>query len=93
MMDTTLGWIGFEQAATIREEGSEKFADLATMKEKDIRDLAESYSIGALLPMGGPFSGYSIHDRSHLLGPGLRADWRGTFTSNCRCRALSGRVG
>jgi hypothetical protein len=46
-MDTILGWIGFDQAATrdrIREEGFEMFADLATMKEKDIRDLAESYS-------------------------------------------------
>jgi hypothetical protein len=47
MMDTILGCIGFDQAATrtrIREEGFETFADLATMKEKDIRNLAESYS-------------------------------------------------
>ena len=47
MMDTILEWIGFEQEATrtrIREEGFDTFADLATMKEKDIRDLAESYS-------------------------------------------------
>jgi hypothetical protein len=48
VMDTILGcWIGFDQVATrdrIREEGFETFADLATMKEKDIRDLAESYS-------------------------------------------------
>ena len=47
VMDTILGWIGFEQEATrtrIREEGFDTFADLATMKEKDIRDLAESYS-------------------------------------------------
>ena len=47
VMDTILEWIGFEQDATrarIREEGFETFADLATMKEKDIRDLAESYS-------------------------------------------------
>ena len=46
-MDTILGWIGFDQPATrdrIREEGFETFADLATMKEKDVRDLAESYS-------------------------------------------------
>lgn len=45
-MDTVLMWIGFEQEATrnrIREEGFESFDDLATMKEKDIRDLAESY--------------------------------------------------
>ena len=47
VMDTILEWIGFDQEATrdrIREEGFETFADLATMKEKDIRDLAESYS-------------------------------------------------
>ena len=47
MMDTILEWIGFEQEATrtrIREEGFDTFADLATMKEKDICDLAESYS-------------------------------------------------
>ena len=47
MMDTILGWIGFDQEATrtrIREEGFDTFSDLATMKEKDIRDLAESYS-------------------------------------------------
>jgi hypothetical protein len=46
VMDTVLMWIGFEQEATrnrIREEGFESFDDLATMKEKDIRDLAESY--------------------------------------------------
>lgn len=47
VMDMILEWIGFNQEATracIREEGFETFADLATMKEKDIRDLAESYS-------------------------------------------------
>lgn len=47
VMDIILSWIGFDQEATrarIREEGFETFADLATMKEKDIRDLAESYS-------------------------------------------------
>ena len=47
VMDTILTWIGFDQEATrvrIREEGFDTFADLATMKEKDIRDLAESYS-------------------------------------------------
>ncbi len=47
VMNTILGWIGFEQAATrdrIREEGFETFADLATMKELDICNLAESYS-------------------------------------------------
>jgi hypothetical protein len=47
MMDTILEWIGFEQEVTrtrIREEGFDTFADLATMKEKDICDLAESYS-------------------------------------------------
>jgi hypothetical protein len=47
VMDTILEWIGFDQEATrtrIRDEGFDTFADLATMKEKDIRDLAESYS-------------------------------------------------
>jgi hypothetical protein len=46
VMDTVLTWIGFDQVNTrnrIREEGFETFEDLATMKEKDIRDLAESY--------------------------------------------------
>ena len=46
-MDTILQWIGFDQEATctrIRDEGFDTFADLATIKEKDIRDLAESYS-------------------------------------------------
>ena len=46
VMDTVLLWIGFDQEATrdrLREEGFESFGDLATMKEKDIRDLAESY--------------------------------------------------
>jgi hypothetical protein len=46
IMDTILSWIGFEQEATrerIREEGFASFADLMPMKEKDIRDLAESY--------------------------------------------------
>ena len=47
VMDTVLEWIGFNVAATrerIREEGFETFDDLVTMKEKDVRDLAESYS-------------------------------------------------
>ena len=47
IMDVILGWIGFDQVATrdrIREEGFETFDDLSNMKEKDIRDLAESYS-------------------------------------------------
>jgi hypothetical protein len=46
VMDTVLTWIGFDQEATrarIRAEGFDTFADLAIMKEKDIRDLAESY--------------------------------------------------
>ena len=46
VMDTVLVWVGFERQATrdrLREEGFESFTDLATMKEKDIRDLAESY--------------------------------------------------
>jgi hypothetical protein len=46
VMNTILDWIGFDQQATrdrIREEGFETFADLATMKVKDVRNLAESY--------------------------------------------------
>lgn len=47
VMDTILNWIGFEQQEAtrerIREEGFASFADLMPMKEKDIRDLAESY--------------------------------------------------
>ena len=46
VLDTVLTWIGFDQENTrnrIREEGFESFDDLVTMKEKDIRDLAESY--------------------------------------------------
>lgn len=45
-MDTALQWIGFENAATrdrLRVEGFDSFDDLKPMKEKDIRDLAESY--------------------------------------------------
>ena len=47
VMDMILAWTGFDQVATrtrIRDEGFDTFADVATMKEKDIRDLAESYS-------------------------------------------------
>ena len=46
VMDIVLTWIGFDQPATrarIRAEGFESFDGLTTMKEKDIRDLAESY--------------------------------------------------
>jgi hypothetical protein len=46
IMDTVLTWIGFDADATrerIRAEGFDTFDDLATLKEKDIRDLAESY--------------------------------------------------
>jgi hypothetical protein len=45
-MDLALEWIGFGIAATrerIRVEGFGTFEDLNSMKEKDIRDLAESY--------------------------------------------------
>lgn len=41
-----LQWIGFENIATrdrLRDEGFSTFDDLKSMKEKDIRDLAESY--------------------------------------------------
>lgn len=46
VMDTNLTWIGFEQEATrqlLLEEGFESFADVLAMKEKDVRDLADSY--------------------------------------------------
>ena len=45
-VDLALQWIGFDTPATrnrLRLEGFENFEDLASMKEKDIRDLAESY--------------------------------------------------
>jgi hypothetical protein len=45
-MDTILTWIGFDQEATsvrVREESFDTFADLATINEKDIHDLSESY--------------------------------------------------
>ena len=45
-MDTALQWVGFENENTrerLRSEGFESFDDLKSMKEKDIRDLAESY--------------------------------------------------
>ena len=45
-MDTVLQWIGFENAGTrerLRNEGLSTCGDLKTMKEKDIRDLEESY--------------------------------------------------
>lgn len=47
MMDTALLWVGFDQEATrnrLRAEGFDTFDDLAGMKEKDIRELADSYS-------------------------------------------------
>jgi hypothetical protein len=47
MIDTALLWIGFEQEATrerLRTEGFDTFDDLHSMKEKDIRDLADSYT-------------------------------------------------
>ena len=46
VMDTALTWIGFANQATrnrIQLEGFGSFDDLKSMKEKDIRDLAESY--------------------------------------------------
>ena len=47
VMDTMLTWVGFDQIATrirICEEGFGSFDDLMpTMKEKDIRDLADSF--------------------------------------------------
>ena len=45
-MDLALTWIGFDVAATrnrIQIEGFASFDDLKSMKEKDVRDLAESY--------------------------------------------------
>jgi hypothetical protein len=45
-IDTALQLIGFENAATrkrIQAEGLGTLEDLASMKEKDIRDLTESY--------------------------------------------------
>jgi hypothetical protein len=45
-MDLALTWIGFDNEATrdrIQDEGFASFDDLKSMKEKDVRDLAESY--------------------------------------------------
>ena len=45
-MDLALTWIGFDNEATrdrIQVEGFASFDDLKSMKEKDVRDLAESY--------------------------------------------------
>ena len=45
-MDTILTWIGFEQEGTrarLVDEGFESFADVLVMKEKDVRELADSY--------------------------------------------------
>ena len=45
-MDLALQWIGFDNEATrnrLRIEGFDAFSDLQSMREKDIRDLAESY--------------------------------------------------
>ena len=45
-IDTALQWVGFENENTrerLRSEGFESFDDLKSMKEKDIRDLAESF--------------------------------------------------
>ena len=46
VMDIILTWIGFDQEATrnrLQAEGFESFSDVLAMKEKDVRDLAESY--------------------------------------------------
>ena len=45
VMDTILNWISFDQEATcdcLQAEGFEFFADTITMKEKEVRNLAES---------------------------------------------------
>ena len=47
VMDQILLWVGFDNVATrarLQEEGFETFEDLYQMKEKDIRDLADSYN-------------------------------------------------
>jgi hypothetical protein len=64
VMDTILGWIGFEQVAIrdrIRGEGFETFADLAMMKEKTY---ATSLSLiaGAPLPTEGLFLDFVASD-------------------------------
>ena len=45
-MDLALQWIGFDNEATRERlciEGFDSFSELQSMREKDIRDLAESY--------------------------------------------------
>ena len=75
-VDVILDWIGFERATTrerIQEEGFDTFANLATLKEKDIHDLAESYSrqtVGNDRAIWIPT--HSIHDRINSLGAGFQ---------------------
>ena len=67
-IDLALQWIGFDNAATrdrLRDEGFSTFDDLKSMKEKDIRDLAESY--GQRTQGDGRFI-FGIRRTRYLLG-------------------------
>jgi hypothetical protein len=67
-MDTVLTWIGFDDVDTrnrIRLEGFNEYSDLLTMNEKDIRDLAESYSRRTVAD--GRFI-FGVRRIKHLLG-------------------------
>ena len=67
-IDLALQWIGFENAATrdrLRDEGFSEFEDLKSLKEKDIRDLAESY--GRRTQGDGRFI-FGIRRTRYLLG-------------------------
>lgn len=67
-MDIALQWIGFDNVATrnrLRDEGLSTFNDLRSMKEKDIRDLAESY--GRRTAGDGRFI-FGIRRTRYLLG-------------------------
>ena len=67
-VDIALQWIGFDSAVVrnrLRAEGFETFDDLANMKDKDIRDLAESY--GRRTVNDGRFI-FGVRRIRHLLG-------------------------
>ena len=67
-MDLALQWIGFGNVATrdrLRDEGFAAFSDLKSMKEKDIRDLADSY--GRRTAGDGRFI-FGIRRTRYLLG-------------------------
>ena len=86
VMDTILTWIGFKQEATdqlLLEEGFESIADVLALKEKDVRDLADSYGRRTVTDAGRSIFGlrrtrYLIGHRTNPLGTRLPEDRQGT---------------